>query len=77
MKLEDQYLIKWFLKCRKMDDDSLKFLAIPRGGEGAKTFSRGQLPPCPPPLATPLEKTKYILLSSRKYSSSLFTKTHP
>ena len=60
MKLEDQYLIKWFLKCRKMDDDSLKFLAILRGGEGAKTFS---------PLATPLEKTKYIVLFSRKYSS--------
>ena len=56
MKLEDHICLNSFLELRTIADDSLIFLAILRGGNrGAKTFSRrGQLDPCPTPLATPL-----------------------
>ena len=55
MKLDDQYPHNWFLKCRKIADDSLNSLAILRGGArgGASPFPGVQLPPLPPPLATP------------------------
>ena len=43
MNLEDQYLLKWFLKCREIDDDSLNFLAILGGGQDL--FQGGKLPP--------------------------------
>ena len=48
MKLEDKYLLIWFLICHKIADELLKSLAILKGGgqEGGKTFFRGgQLPP--------------------------------
>ena len=44
MNLEDQYLLKWFLKCREIADDSLIIiLTILRGGgrEGGKIFRGG------------------------------------
>ena len=46
MKLEDQYLLKWCLKCRKIADDSFEFFGSSERG--------GSCPPLPPPLATPL-----------------------
>ena len=42
MKLEDKYLLKWFLICRKIADELLKFLAILRGGQD---LFQGGLPP--------------------------------
>ena len=51
MELEDQYVLKWFLKCCKIADDSLNFLAI---------LTRGPFPPCPP-LAMPLGETEVAL----------------
>ena len=48
MKLEDKYLLKWFLKCRKIADDSLIFLAILTGGGargGQDLFQGGAVDP--------------------------------
>ena len=69
MKLEDKYLLKWFLTCHKVVDDLLIFLAILREGqEGGKTFSRGGCPPLAMPLhlITKKKTIKPFYMSSKK-----------
>ena len=64
MKLEDRYLFRWFLKCCKTSDDSLKFLTMLRGGGGKKGTrpfpGRATATELPPLLAMPLSASKKL-----------------